>query len=55
MTTVLIICVIIVLIVLLLTILTTNKAYNYEHKIDPVDPMPGEIEENKEVENSNKR
>jgi predicted PurR-regulated permease PerM len=37
MTTVLIICVIIVLLVLLLTILTTNKAYNYEHKIDPLD------------------
>lgn len=47
MTTVLIICIIIVLVVLLLTILTTNKAYKYEHKIDPVDPMPGEMEDNK--------
>lgn len=51
MTTVLIICVIIVLVVLLLTILTTNKAYNYEHKIDPVDPMPEDKEQGKEKDN----
>jgi ABC-type transport system involved in multi-copper enzyme maturation permease subunit len=52
MATVLIICVIIVLIVLLLTILTTNKAYNYEHKIDPVNPMPEELEENNTEDNN---
>ncbi|TYS69162.1 YtzI protein [Sutcliffiella horikoshii] len=38
MMTILIICIIIVLVVLFLTLLSTNKAYKYEHTIDPIEP-----------------
>ncbi|WP_078379302.1 YtzI protein [Sutcliffiella halmapala] len=54
MTTILIICVIIVLVVLLLTLLTTNKAYNYEHKIDPLDDQAQETQ-NSEEKKTNKK
>ncbi|WP_226680629.1 YtzI protein [Sutcliffiella horikoshii] len=37
MMTILIICIIIVLVVLFLTLLSTNKAYKYEHTIDPIE------------------
>jgi len=42
MMTILIICIIIVLVVLFLTLLSTNKAYKYEHTIDPIDPAKNE-------------
>jgi uncharacterized protein YpmB len=38
--TVLIISVIIVIIVLVLSVVTTSKAYQYKHTVDPVDPNP---------------
>lgn len=44
MMTILIICIIIVLVVLFLTLLSTNKAYKYEHKIDPIQPNQNEKE-----------
>lgn len=37
---ILILCIIIVIVVLLLTLLTTNKAYKYEHTVDPIDDDP---------------
>jgi FtsZ-interacting cell division protein ZipA len=36
MKTIFIICIIIVIIVLLLSVLTTSKAYQYKHTVDPV-------------------
>ncbi len=52
MKTILIICVVIVIIVLLLSVLTTSKAYQYKHTVDPVkklDDLPGnETESEKE-------
>lgn len=44
MMTILIICIIIVFVVLFLTLLTTNKAYKYEHTIDPIDQEPAKTE-----------
>ncbi|MGD6781565.1 MULTISPECIES: YtzI protein [Bacillaceae] len=51
---ILIICIIIVLVVLFLTLLSTNKAYKYEHTIDPIEPTkndtdPAEEEKNKKI------
>jgi hypothetical protein len=40
MKTVLIISLVIVFIVLLLCVITTNKAYQYKHTIDPLDDHP---------------
>ncbi|MCM3619579.1 YtzI protein [Sutcliffiella horikoshii] len=44
MMTILIICIIIVFVVLFLTLLSTNKAYKYEHTIDPIDQPPTQTE-----------
>ncbi|MCM3444443.1 YtzI protein [Metabacillus halosaccharovorans] len=41
-----IICIIIVIVVLLLSVLTTSKAYQYKHTIDPI--KKSDDEENKE-------
>ncbi|MET3697164.1 tumor necrosis factor receptor superfamily member 19 [Bacillus oleivorans] len=38
--TILIICVIIVIVVLLLAVLTTSKAYQYKHTVDPLENNP---------------
>jgi uncharacterized protein YpmB len=42
-----IICIIIVIIVLLLSVLTTSKAYQYKHTVDPVNKLD-ELPENKD-------
>ncbi|MGM0875011.1 MAG: YtzI protein [Bacillota bacterium] len=47
MKTIFIICIIIVIIVLLLSVLTTSKAYQYKHTVDPV-TKPDELPENKD-------
>lgn len=39
-TTIIIIAVIIVIVILLLSIITTNKAYQYKHTIDPIEDNP---------------
>ncbi|CAG9622422.1 YtzI protein [Sutcliffiella rhizosphaerae] len=44
---IMIICIIIVFVVLILTLLTTNKAYKYEHTIDPLEPNENEDQTNK--------
>lgn len=49
--TVLVISIIIVLVILLLSVVTTSKAYQYKHTIDPVDQHP----ENKETEEDAKK
>ena len=38
--TVLVISVIIVIVILLLAVLTTSKAYQYKHTVDPIDNDP---------------
>lgn len=38
--TVLVISVIIVIVVLLLAVLTTSKAYQYKHTVDPIESNP---------------
>lgn len=38
--TVLVISIIIVIVVLLLSVITTSKAYQFKHTVDPVDPLP---------------
>lgn len=38
--TVLIISIIIVIIVLILSVITTSKAYQYKHTVDPLDSNP---------------
>jgi uncharacterized membrane protein len=38
--TVLIISVVIVFVVLILSVMTTSKAYNYKHTVDPVEDNP---------------
>ncbi|WP_339147397.1 MULTISPECIES: YtzI protein [unclassified Sutcliffiella] len=50
MMTILIICIIIVIVVLFLTLLSTNKAYKYEHTIDPVDQETTHTESRPDVE-----
>jgi uncharacterized protein YpmB len=47
MKTIFIICIIIVIIVLLLSVLTTSKAYQYKHTVDPV-KKPGELPSNED-------
>ncbi|MDQ0231130.1 YtzI protein [Metabacillus malikii] len=47
-----IICIIIVIIVLLLSVLTTNKAYQYKHTVDPI-KKPEYDDEEKEHHPSN--
>jgi hypothetical protein len=49
--TVLIISVIIVIVVLVLSVLTTSKAYQYKHTVDPVDSFDL-IENNSEAPNA---
>jgi uncharacterized protein YpmB len=43
-----IICIIIVIIVLLLSVLTTSKAYQYKHTVDPVN-KPDDIPSNEDI------
>jgi FtsZ-interacting cell division protein ZipA len=48
MKTIFIICIIIVIIVLLLSVLTTSKAYQYKHTVDPTkkpDELPSKEDE----------
>ncbi|MBB6445803.1 YtzI protein [Bacillus benzoevorans] len=39
-TTIIILSVIIVFVILLLSVITTNKAYQYKHTIDPLEENP---------------
>ncbi|MFD2213553.1 MULTISPECIES: YtzI protein [Metabacillus] len=51
MKTVFIICIIIVIIVLLLSLLTTRKAYQYKHTVDPIKkPVNNQETQEKEQE-----
>jgi FtsZ-interacting cell division protein ZipA len=45
MKTIFIICIIIVIVVLLLSVLTTSKAYQYKHTVDPI-KKPDELPSN---------
>ncbi|MBO1513132.1 YtzI protein [Metabacillus bambusae] len=48
MKTIFIICIIIVIVVLLLSVLTTSKAYQYKHTVDPI-KKPDELPSNEKV------
>lgn len=39
-TTIIILSIVIVIIVLLLSVITTNKAYQYKHTVDPLEENP---------------
>jgi uncharacterized MAPEG superfamily protein len=47
MKTIFIVCIFIVIIVLLLSVLTTRKAYQYKHTVDPI-KKPDELPSNKD-------
>ncbi|WP_404323290.1 YtzI protein [Cytobacillus firmus] len=46
--------VLIVLIVLFLSVITTSKAYNFKHTVDPLENNPN-ISEDRQVQNSNNK
>ena len=46
--------VLIVLIVLFLSVITTSKAYNFKHTVDPLENNPN-ISEARQVQNSNNK
>ncbi|MBG9542562.1 YtzI protein [Cytobacillus firmus] len=47
--TVLVISIIIVIVVLLLSVITTSKAYQFKHTVDPIDPLPDSGQKQKEA------
>jgi uncharacterized protein YpmB len=47
--TVLIISVIIVIVVLILSVVTTSKAYQYKHTVDPIDENSNQKESKDEI------
>lgn len=55
--TILIISIIIVIAVLLLSLITTSKAYDYKHTVDPLENNPNlqTIETEKEKENKDEK
>lgn len=48
--TVLVISIIIVIVVLLLSVVTTSKAYQFKHTVDPIDPLPENQQETEQKE-----
>ncbi|MDQ0224495.1 YtzI protein [Metabacillus niabensis] len=54
MKTIFIICIIIVIIVLLLSVLTTSKAYQYKHTVDPIKKLDDGLDNNQNESNEKK-
>ncbi|WP_108672227.1 YtzI protein [Peribacillus acanthi] len=53
---ILVIAIIIIFIVLILSVLTTSKAYDFKHTVDPIDDNPHLLNNDKvkdEIENEN--
>ncbi|MBT2690328.1 YtzI protein [Bacillus sp. ISL-47] len=53
--TVLVISIIIVFVVLLLSVVTTSKAYQFKHTVDPIDPLPENKKENEQQEEGSEK
>lgn len=41
------------LVVLVLSIVTITKGYAFKHSVDPIDPLPEEIDENEKINKNN--
>ena len=46
--TIIIVGIALTLLVLILSLVTITKGYSFKHSVDPIDPMPEDLNQNKE-------